>query len=44
MSAHGVSPEAVAGPSPIAAEPAPEGFLIVSGHTSGWITPCGCPG
>jgi hypothetical protein len=25
-------------------EPAPEGVLLVSAHTAGWITPCGCPG
>jgi hypothetical protein len=25
-------------------DPAPLGFLLVSAHTAGWVTPCGCPG
>lgn len=31
-------------PSPTPMQPSPEAILLVSGHTSGWITPCGCPG
>ena len=31
-------------PSPVPMGPDPLGVLLVSAHTSGWITPCGCPG
>ena len=29
--------------SPVPANPEPEAILLVSGHSAGWITMCGCP-
>src|SRR5262249_52058462 len=43
LAAHAHGPTAEL-PSPVPMDPEPLGVLLVSAHTSGWITPCGCPG
>lgn len=44
MKSHGVVAPAAYGAATVPLEPNPEGVLLISGNTQGWITPCGCPG
>lgn len=45
MEAHGQGRPRAPSESPVPTEPAlPRALLLVSAHTKGWITPCGCAG